>query len=957
MLVRSPDSDHSPPDVTLAPLRSLAHWLATASALLVLTAPGVVAQSLQVGRLEGTVVDAAGAPVALAEVRVAERSSGATRSTATLRDGTFRFAALPEGRYDLSVEALGYRPVLQRDLRVNAGPVARAEVTLQAARGVVAAVDTAASPTRGAGAGQWLAGRGYGDLVGGRRIGGDLAAFSTLADANAIEGLPWRYSSALIDGANASLLASPAGSGADAAGLALPVRGLATVSVGGLGYDAEVGGSGLGVRATTRRGGRAARARVLAEGGAENRGAAAAVDGPLHGDTAQAVFGADYQRIERALEGGSGVDTRSDERSGAFGRFDWQASDRLVISARASGNHFVASGPALREGLASAYGRSYEAVAGQAMVNVYGYISERLRHEWRVSTDFSSVIGRVRGESRRDLASDITRYGREANGRFDEARTTPRLSGMLHAELGAHRLKAGFSTALHRLDSRYLRDADGWYALGDASTPDAPGAWRRVENTPAAGEHRMGQSALFVQDAWEVADGFSLLIGARMDMMRLPARDIERNDAWLAATGLDNSLVRRSRSAIAPRVGLRWELGETGAWLIEAGAGTYNDLPDARDVAEALTLDRGADARYGVGLLPVTSDPTLGQAPVIGTTLTMLAPRFNGPRTQRFSLGISHRRGEWNASVGAVLRHTDFLSRRRDLNLSLSPVGEDQYGRPLFGTLSQQGAALFATPGANRRFSGFDAVHLLESTGFSEFWALSAGIERVVDRGVSVALQYTYSRTTDNIASFGGTTLSPFPDGIEGGDWLRGRSDLDVPHRALLALDWRPTDRVALGAVYRLRSGLPFTPGLRRGVDANGDGDWTNDPAYVDAALPGLDAILADNDCVRPAAGGFVARNSCREGIAHGLDLRFEAGLARTLLGQLSLVVDALDVTAPPVGALDRALLLVDPSGSTTTDPLTGITTIPYIANPDFGERRSGTAPGVFWRVGLRITP
>jgi hypothetical protein len=940
-------------------IRAASRPVGVVAYLLCLSAATASAQSLQVGRLEGSARDATRRPIANAEVRVEERASGATRFAVTSRDGSFRFGALPEGRYDVTVEALGFVPVVQLDIRVGAGPIAGLDLTLRSAEGVVTEVDTV--PRRGSASetADWLIARGYADLVGLRRTGADFTAFSTTADANSVEGLPWRYSGTLVDGANGSVLAAPSGTGADAAGLAFPVRAFSGASVGGLGFDVEVAGSGIGIRGATRRGGRTPNVRAGLEGGDGNVGAAYTLSGPLQGDTAQAMVGADFQRFDRDFSGAANSeDPRRDERAALFGRFDWQASDRLAISARASGNRYTSVGIPERDGLASYYGRDYEAVAGQAAFNVFGQINRRFAHEWRVSTDFATATGDNGDTFRADAVNALTRRGRSANESFDEARTTPRVSGMLHAEFGAHRFKAGFASAAHRVDSRFIRDGDGALAAGDLLVGlTGPGAWRRVESTPTAGEFRMSETALFIQDAWQLADGLSLLLGARFDRSRIPVGDIEPNGAWLAASGLDNTDVRRTRSGLSPRIGLRWELGDDGAWVIEGGAGTYRDLPDIRDIAEALTLDRGTDVRYGIGQLPIAGVPSAIDAPVVGTTLTMLAPSFTGPRTQRLSLGLTRRSGLWSGSLSGVYRHTDFLTRRRDLNLPATRVGIDQYDRALYGTLSMQGAALAVIPQSNRRFAAFDAVHLLESTGFSEFWGVTAAIERVQERGLSGAVQYTYSQTTDNIPGFVGTRLTPFPDGLEGRDWSVGRSDLDIPHRLLVALDWRAGERLTLGAVYRLQSGMPFTPGLPTGVDANGDGDWSNDPAYVDASLPGLDAIIANQRCVRRNAGGYVARNSCRDEVTNRLDLRLALAVSRGWFGTVDLVVDALDVIAPTVGTLDRALLRVDTGSSITTDPGTGVTTLPFAANPNFGTRFTTPTPSIFWRIGLRITP
>lgn len=909
------------------------------------------AQSLTAGRLEGSLRDAARRPIFDAQVTLVERVSGARYEITSARDGSFRLATLPVGRYELTAEALGYVPQRLVEVVVVAGPVTTVHLTLRGAQGVVASLDTLASGPGRVDAGAWLLERGYADLGGERRIGSDLTVFSTTADALGVEGLPWRRAAPMLDGALGVSRAAPGTGGAESAAALIPLRFIAEAEVGGLGTDVEIGGSGIGVRASSLQGGRQPASRFGVEGGAELLGGSASLSGPMQGDTARAMIGADYQRVERGLAEDAALDPRIEERAGVTGRFDWQADDRLAITARGTAVRNTVTGTSLREGPTADLGPAYDAMAAQFLLNVRGRITPRLSHEWRLSADVGSAEGENRGAVRTDIATAPSRIGRNVNGRFDQDWLTPRFSGMLHYEFGAHRFKLGFSQALHRSGANYVRDGDGVFALGDGLVP-APGAWRRVEGVGSETELRVRESAFFLQDAWQVAPGLSLTIGARLDGVRLPTGEIEGNGAWLGSSGLDNRAVDGTASSFSPRVGVRWELGRNGAWVLEGGLGTFHDIPDLRDLAEALTLDRGSDVRYGVGVLDRTTVPSTAQAPVVGRTLTMLAPEFVGPRTQRAQLGLAHRRGEWRASVSGVFRHTDFLSRRRDLNLPAA-IGSDQFGRPLYGSLSQQSAALVAAPGTNRRFGAFDAVHVLEPTGYSTYWGITGSIERVVSDGISALARYTYSNTIDNVLGVAGTQLSPFPEGTGAEDWTEGRSDLDVPHRLLVAAEWRRADRVSVAAIYRLRSGLPFTPGVRGGVDANGDGDWTNDPAFVDAAL--LPAGAAS--CVRRSLGGFAERNACREDVVHGLDLRATIRIARLTIGGLDLVVDAIDVLATPVGPLDRALLLVDGTGALSTNPTTGVTTVPYLANPTFGERLNARAPGIFWRVGMRITP
>lgn len=915
---------------------------------------GLPAQSLAVGRFEGQVHARDGRPLGDAEVRVVARAGGLTLWTLTTHDGRFRFDALPSGRYDVTVEELGFRPVVHLDVRVVAGAAVRLAATLSPATPPVSTVDTVRVRTAMSAPGQWLLDRGYADLPGTRRIGGDLAAFSVGADANGVEGLPWRMTSMLVDGARSSGAAAQAGSGADAAGLALPLRAVSSASVGGMGYDVELGGTGVGVRAATRPGGSGAGSVASAEGGSAALGGSFMLSGPIQGDTAQGLVGFDYQRNERDFwNEARNVDPRAEERASAFGRIDWRGSERLAIGLRASGGRFTSTGYGERTGLPSYYGSDYSGIAGQGSVNVLARLSSRVAAEWRFGMDVSRSEGSLGSRARGYETTDISRFGGPLGTPHRELRATPRLTALLHVDAGRHRLKMGVLASSQRAESEYVRDSDGQYVFGAAPGVVANAAWRGVQSADAGVVLRLRETAFLLQDQWQLSTGLELTLGLRMDSFGVPVSRIERNAEWLAQSGLDNSNVSPRTSAMSPRVGFRWELGENAAWVLEGGAGTFRDLPDVRDIAEAFTLDRAATVRYGVGTLPRDAIPSLSEAPVVGQTLTMLSPQFGGTRTERLSLGLSRALGSWKASISGVYRATDGLSRRRDLNLPAFAAGEDQDGRPLYGSLQQVGAAVVVTPQSNRRFSDFDAVNLLENGGRSEYWGLTVGVERVREVGLSLSAFYTHSQTTDNLPQLG-RAQSSFPDGLAGRDWADGRSDLDVPHRAMVAVEWRSSDRLSIGGMYRLRSGLPFTPGFRDGVDANGDGDWTNDVAFVDAASAGMDAQLAKHSCLK--AGAFAARNACRGEIVQSVDLRAAFRVVSIGGRRVDLVVDAVDLLALNTAPVDAALLLVDAAGTVTVNPGTGVTTLPYVVNPAFGERVNGRAPGVLWRVGLRVT-
>ncbi len=938
------------------------------------------AQSLMHGSLAGVVRDAAGSPVREAEIRVTDRVSGAVRSLITERDGEFRFGLLGPGVYDIAVEALGYRPVVHLGVAVAAGDAATLRINLRRESPPVSSVDT----VRAAGARiaplAWLQERGYGELAIGRRVVTDALALSPVADERGVEGLPWRFADVLVDGARLGSVSSPSATGVGTFALAVPARAVSQVGIGGLGYDVEMGGTGVGINALSLRGGSTPTQRSAVFGGSSDVGAAAVFGGPIQRDTAHAFLGVDYQRSEVArpawfladdAEGLALINTardsfatnldayrnetpRIEERISAFGRLDWQLGDRYAVTVRAGGTRLTASQPALLEGSTSGLGTRHEAIAAQASVDVVTRLTRRLTSEIRVSGEMGDVSSEGAMLSSTGFAGRGVTLGASTDEPFSDQRATPRFGAMLHWDLGAHRLKIGAALAGHRFESQGTIGSGSAFRFGDAADfAVGAGAWRGMSPTDGTGSYRMSERAIFVQDSWAVTPGFDLTLGLRFDANRVTLSSLEQNGAWLLRSAMDNTAVQEASSRVAPRIGFRWELGAARRWLIEGGAGIYNDLPDRRDVGEALMLDRGVEVRSALGTL--TSWPAVpdsATAPSRGQALSLLGPGYEGPRTRRMSFAVQRSLGRWTSYVQGLYRQTDFLARRRDLNLSVAPVGVDQYGRPLYGALQQTGSLVSAVPGSNRRFSDFDAVQAIEVTGFSEYRGATVGIERVTATGFSVGVHYTYSLTEDNLAG-GSAPLSPFTGGLGS----EGIADLDVPHRLLAAAEWSvaPSGAVRFGVIYRLRSGTPFTPGFRDGVDVDGDGVAGNDVAFIDAALPGMAALQASHACLQRASGTFALRNDCRGEMVHRLDLRASFRLRTFASGPLDLVLDAMNVIPGTEGAIDRALYLVDRTGVLTTNPGTGVTSVPLVVNPNFGELISDRAPGMLFRVGLRI--
>jgi hypothetical protein len=467
---------------------------------------------------------------------------------------------------------------------------------------------------------------------------------------------------------------------------------------------------------------------------------------------------------------------------------------------------------------------------------------------------------------------------------------------------------------------------------------------------------------LFLQDTWQISPGLDVLLGLRYDVQILPKARIQRNAAWLTASGVINDSVPRDMRGIQPRVGFVHNPGGRGDWIVQGGVGYYSSGLDLATFAEAVqSSGNNLKAVRGIGTLsewparpgfPTTSDEWI--------RLTMFSDvgRYRTPRSFKGDFSITRSMpGGVAVQLSTAYRHTDYLLRRRDLNLA-PPLGEDQNGRPVFGSLVQQGGLVSVEPGTSRAFPGFDLASVLSSTGFSDYYEVAASLNRPISRSIAFTAEYIFSRTRDNLVgllqSDPADQLSPFPGGIGGVDWDEGTSDLDVPHRAAATLELNRDGLVSVAARARWRSGLPFTPGFRSGVDLNGDLGGNNDPAPAEAVSnPSGPGVLAT--CSSAVVAGFVARNSCRERSVGSLDFRLGVAMPFGSSRRVRLTLDIFNAISSKVGLVDRAALLIDPSRNLSIDPGTGAVSIPFVSNPAFGTllRRFGE-PRLF-RLGLQV--
>lgn len=949
--------------------------------------PGAAAgQSTTTGVLEGTVRTVSGVTLSDAQITITRLRSGLPRVLMTDAEGRFSAPLLQPGEYEVRAEQLGYQPVIVGPVPVRVGRRSDVVVTLERVEGVVQRADRV--PFSAA-------------LVGGSRPGrlsaipdweraalsyreGDVLELLRSASSGEpgleVEGLPSSLSAVSMDGVGVPLLGRSLTPDAALPSLLFPIRAAAQAELIAGRQDVEWPSVAGGVLAlTSRSGSRGLDASLDGDWSSDVIGidegpermswrAGATVGGALAGDSAHVWV--DVQALEREkpatfLPSGSGAATDAlvasglslgqlqratvlDERISASATFDWSFADGRSVRTSA---HYaegrtrgvVGSGtglpiPATAEG-------TDMLVTTAATAGLSESVALQFRLGFGVSTRDQSAAGLPAtrfGEGAVSIVPTGIQLGGDGPLPAELRRSGVDGQGVLHFRGDDHHVKLGIGLTGDWHEQSLGFDRGGRYLFGSAGAFDAGlGARYETDGGAPTADFSTHEYFIFGQDTWRLAPGLDLVTGLRYELEVLPTDGILRNPRWLEITGIDNSDVDRTVNGVGFVAGFEWDVQEAHEWLIRAGGAVHTGdvLPDV--LTEGLTHDGRIQAFGHVG--DVDDD---GALQALGPRLTILSSSLEPPVTTRASFGLTRALDDGTAlHLGAVLRETGNLPRRRDLNLRPDPGLTDQYDRPLYGPLEQAGAVLQAAPGENRRFAEFDAVSSISSDASSTYWGVTAAVERQAGPWLRLTGRYTYSQTRDDwVDPAPGQpflALSPFPTTGAFDDWQESTSYFDVPHRAVAAFEVRPpvVPGFSVGGIARVSSGRPFTPDLGQGVDVNADGVSGNDPAFVDATLAGMQPLLDEWACLRSSAGRFVDRNGCRTPTRISADawLAFRWPEVDGFGGELR--VEALGLVSEGAGFYDTALLGVDPGGTVTTDPATGRVTVPLVVNPRFGQQ------------------
>ncbi|MGA7567681.1 MAG: carboxypeptidase-like regulatory domain-containing protein, partial [Terriglobales bacterium] len=103
--------------------------------LSVASAPFLMAQTPEMGALNGKILDASDHAVASATVTATSLANSQIRSSTTGSDGSYKFAGLPAGKYQLKIEASGFK-TLQISATVRSGETAILDEKLETGQAI-----------------------------------------------------------------------------------------------------------------------------------------------------------------------------------------------------------------------------------------------------------------------------------------------------------------------------------------------------------------------------------------------------------------------------------------------------------------------------------------------------------------------------------------------------------------------------------------------------------------------------------------------------------------------------------------------------------------------------------------------------------------------------------------------------------------------------------------------------
>ena len=762
--------------------------------------------------LNGVVTDPSNAVVAGAKVTVHRTESGLTRTMETTNAGLYRFGGLPAGNYDLTIEAPGFKTVVQKNVPLTVGAVVTVDAKLEVG-GVTETVSVAEEvpviETTRSSVATTIDMRSVADLpINGRSFldlavltpgvvrdptrGGDLAFGGQRGPSNAV----------LVDGADSNNLFFGQATGRSGfRPTAFSQGAVQEFQVNANAFAAEIGRAGGGVlNVITRSGTNDFHGSAFefyrdkginANDFINNRNRApkrpyhfnqfgGTFGGPIQRDKVFFFLSYDAQRNKQTQIVVPNI-TPPGGVAGPFGKYlnpyliglennlglvkgDWNMSDKDRLSIRYNLSRYTGlNQESFGSSVAEEHSGSNEVNTDNIAVVYNRTLGSRMVAEMR----FNFVQDKQPG-----FANTTGPEVNIINGvLFGANNFSPRFTntyayqptGSLSYLRGRHSYKMGFDFNFLRAENYFPGFFAGGYTYNNWNDflNGTPASFRQsfagIGKSAPISHPDVNEYAFFAQDSWRTTERLTLNYGLRYDYFKYRQPDYLNPNAQLLAADLRTDRIPTDPANFGPRVGFAYRVTDTEKIVVRGGYGIYYARTPGLLLSTAILNNGFATQQFLVTTnLPtypniLTAPPGPGSPPDIYVT----DRNFKTPRTQQFSLQTEIAAGRGSSlTVGYLGVNGTHLSRTRDINLLPSQPATGFICPTVFACVAAQGTPITyfrhpGTTGPTRPNPAFGRISLFDSGANSIYQGGFVQFQRRFANRFQAQVSYTFSKVLD----------------------------------------------------------------------------------------------------------------------------------------------------------------------------------------------------------------
>jgi hypothetical protein len=447
----------------------------------------------------------------------------------------------------------------------------------------------------------------------------------------------------------------------------------------------------------------------------------------------------------------------------------------------------------------------------------------------------------------------------QPSGRTD---VTGHVTDNLHWTVGRHELKFGGEYRHSNVNQLYFSSARGTFSFdgsrgpwgGSGSNLSAVSDFLIGEPTNSSGAKLLQGSAqrvwtlstedIWAQDDFKATKKLSINYGVRYTIPGVI--QAAKNDVYGfvpgATPGFQLGLYSNYYTGIAPRIGFSYSPFDDASTVIRGSYGIFYDFPAMSSWITGTTTNGGANyaqnnpagpdaaaifvqknVQWQVGINPFTG----ANAPQVGAY--GVNQNFKMPRASVVSFNVEQQLSKTTLfTVGYVGTFGQHLQVLYDINQPVASGTSTTNPRPYLQT---------TFPNGNPTFAGQPllAINQLNFAAASNFHSLQATVRQAAWRGVQTTLNYTWSKSMDDVSS-NTTPMNSYnlhqdygPSTFDNRHLLNGFVYYTVPQLGHFMP--RLTKGFQLNAIYTYSSGIPISPQYSTNID--GTGELKDRPNYT----------------------------------------------------------------------------------------------------------------------------